>query len=429
MNAGRWLKGAGAAVLLTFAWIGVLHSVRTTPLRRVDPAGGTDLPRVDDPEFERAVELLTSASLEPGCSVRLLRDGHQTFPALWDDLRAATETIDAQIYYIAPGEIADRFAQILAERAAAGVRVRLVYDWFGGVYMPGRYFSRLRAAGVEVAALRPLHIGRLHELQHRSHVRLVVVDRRVAYTGGFGADDQWKEGGDSDDAWRDTNVRFTGPAVLQASAVFAGAWAEAAGTLRAAAEEYRSPSTEPGDAKAGVLFTSPNYGSTAPERLFTLTFACARERLWISNSYFVPTPFLTDLLADAARRGVDVRLLVPDSGSDVKAVYWGGRTRYPVLLDAGVRIFEYTAEMMHAKTFVMDGAWSTVGGLNLDNRSLALLDEATLLVLDRAFAAEMEELFEADLRNAREVRPEEFRRRPLWARAVERAAGATWRLL
>jgi cardiolipin synthase A/B len=429
MTVAFWTVLVVLLLVLPFAWIGILHSVRSTPVERVGGSADDSLPTVSDPEFARAVQLLTSVRLEDGCGARLLLDGHETYPAFWKDLASARRSIDLQMYYLADGEIARRLADILAERARAGVRVRLIYDWFGGLFMPERYFRGLRDAGVEVAVFRPLRFTRLHELQHRSHVRLAVVDVRVGYTGGFGADDQWKEGGESEESWRDTNVRFTGPAAVQAKAVFAGAWAEAARTLPAAVGEYPEMESESGGVTAGLLFTSPTYGSTAAERLFALSFECARERLWISNSYFVPTPFLTRLLADTARRGVDVRILVPDSDSDVKTVYWAGRTRYETLLSAGARVFEYTGEMMHAKTFVVDGLWSTVGGLNLDNRSLSLMDEATLLVLDADFAGELEQVYETDLRSAREIRLEEFRRRPLWTKVVENAADSVWRLL
>jgi cardiolipin synthase len=173
----------------------------------------------------------------------------------------------------------------------------------------------------------------------------------------------------------------------------------------------------------------PTLGSTPAERFFALSIAGARRTLYISNSYFVPSAFFCELLERAARRGVDVRLLTASSQTDVKLAWWAGRARYEELLAAGVRIYEYQPAMMHAKTFVVDGLCSTIGALNLDNRSIILMDETSLIVMDDAVGASMDRLFLEDLRSAEEIHLETFRKRPWRNRLPEQGATLLSRLL
>jgi cardiolipin synthase len=271
-----------------------------------------------------------------------------------------------------------------------------------------------------------------------------VVDGRVGFTGGFGIDDKWLGDGRHVDQWRDTTARFTGPAVRQLQATFAAGWAEATGVLLTgdhffaldeddAAEpgfEEAATRTRPvGDAYAGLLHAAPTLGSTPCERFMALSIAGARRRLYISNAYFVPDDDFRDMLAGAAQSGVDVRVLVPGKHNDVKSTYYAGRAQFGPLLEAGVRIFEYEASMMHAKTLVADGVWSSVGTNNFDNRSMAFNDESVLMVRDETVARRLEQIFRQDLDYSTELLPETYRSRPLWDRLLERGASAISRLL
>jgi cardiolipin synthase len=334
--------------------------------------------------------------------------------------------------------MADMLAEALTERARAGVRVYFLYDFFGSS-LKKDYLARLAAAGVRATPFRPFSLTALNKLQHRAHIRVVVVDGRVGYTGGFGIDDKWFGDGRHDGQWRDTNVRFTGPAVLQLQATFDACWAEATGELLTGDLLFPPDVPRPSQAGAngngasgalaGLLHASPSVGSTEAERLFALSIASARRTLYITNSYFVPDKVFQHLIADAARRGVDTRVLTTGDKTDIKSTWWAGRARYEKLLAAGVRVYEYQPTMIHAKTLVADGCWATLGTMNADNRSMSFNEESNLLVLDSALAGTLERLFHEDLRHSREIVLEEFRRRGLWDRVKERVAHAVWRIL
>jgi len=422
---GRW---ALVVVILSLAWIGVLHLTRGTAVRHVRGVAVDGTPiSVGEPEFPVMATLATGAWLAPGNRVEIMLNGNGTYPRLWDDLRSAQLSITLQLYYGAPGRMADMLAQVLHERAKAGVRVFVLYDAFGTRDLPATPSDELRAAGIVVEPFRPIRLSTLHLAQNRSHVRGIVIDSRVGWTGGFGIDDKWFGDGRSNGSWRETNVRFEGPAVRQLQAAFAAAWVEATGVMftgRATAQTAPDGATA-----AGLLYTAPTLGSTAAERFFALSIAGARKTLYITNSYFAPDRNFIDLLIAAARRGVDVRILTAGPRTDVHVVRLAGRASYDTLLAAGVRVYEWQPTTLHAKTFVVDGEWFTVGSMNFDNRSMALNDEATLMVLDRPAGQQMDGIFLDDLRHAEEITLEAFRRRSWLQRLAEWGAYSLTRLL
>ncbi|MDQ3995886.1 MAG: phospholipase D-like domain-containing protein [Gemmatimonadota bacterium] len=414
------------------ALIGVLSAVRDTPLESVRALGDDQPPAVTDPLFMETVELLSRTALQPGHHIEVLSCGDETYPGLWDDLRAARHSITIQQYYCKPGRMADTLQEILAARAGEGVSVFFLYDAFGSS-LPRQYFAELRRAGVKTAAFRPLKLTALNKVHHRSHIRVVVVDGRVGYTGGFGIDDKWFGNGRQKDQWRDTNARFTGPAVRQLQATFATCWVEATGELFTGRLLFPDGGSEAAASEdgmlAGVLHATPSVGSTEAERFFALSIAGARKTLYITNSYFVPDRDFRRLIGDAARRGVDTRVLTTGAETDVRSTLYAGRARYEQLLVAGVRIYEYRPTMMHAKTLVVDGTWVSVGTMNADNRSLSFNEEVNLLALDSTLGASLDRLFFEDLQHADEVKLDEFRRRPWRQKLIERAAYGMWRVL
>ena len=421
-------------VVLALTLVGVLTITRGTPVERVVALGpngeSARAPAVFDSLFARTMALYTGTALQAGTAVEVLADGDGTYPLLWRDLRAARQSITAQLYYSMPGAVADTFAAVLAERARAGVRVLLVLDAFGSQSLAGTWSDSLRATGVEVTFLRRLRWYKLDRATSRSHVRAVVVDGLVGYTGGFGLADYWLGDGRRDGEWRETNVRFQGPAVAQLQAAFATAWAEATGELLTGAFFFPDRAfAAAGGAQAALLFTAPPKGSTAAERFLALSIAAARRTLYIANGYFVPDEDFSRLLCEARGRGVDVRVLVPSTNIDVRTVYFASRARYPALLACGVRLFEYQPAMMHAKTLVVDGEWAAVGSMNFDNRSLALNNESNLVVLDRDVGATMDAMFLEDLRFAREITARAFAERPWWHRVLEGGATLLSRVL
>jgi cardiolipin synthase len=420
---------AVAVVILAFALIGALTFTRGTPVRRVLAVGDDQLPGVRDTLFARTLELFAGVHIEPGNEVEVLANG-DVYPKLWQDIRSARQTVTVQMYFSKPGAVADSMAAVLIDRARAKVRVLLLLDAFGSQGLDGEWSDRVKQGGVEVAWLRPLHWYTLHKAGQRSHVRTVVVDGRVGYTGGFGLADYWLGDGRSEDEWREANARFKGPSVAQLQATFASGWAEATGELVTGDLFFpRIAFSEVGTVQAGILHSVPTIGSTPAERFLALSISAARRTLYIANSYFVPDDDFRALLIRAAKRGVDVRVLTAGDKSDVKMTVYAGRARYPELLAGGVRVYEYAPTMMHAKTFVVDGTWSTVGSLNFDNRSLVFNNESNLVALDERVGAQLDSMFMADLRYSNEITLEELERRPWGRKLLEWGANTLQRVL
>ena len=424
-NAFLWLL---YILILLSALVGLLFLTRGTAVHSVRGVGGDGTPiSPAESTFAVAVALLTGTPITTGNRVEIALNGNGTYPRLWSDLRSAREVITIQMYYAQPGRVADTLAAILQEKARSGVAVYLLYDAFGSQNLPRAYMRRLRSAGVRAVSFRPFHFDNLWILQNRGHIRGVVVDGRIGWTGGFGIDDKWLGSGRSPAEWRETNVRFEGPAVLQLEGAFIASWAEATGELLTGRSAVVARNG--GTARAGLLYTAPTLGSTPAERYLALSIAGARERLYVTNSYFAPDTNFVSLLTQAAQRGVDVRVLVGGPLTDVRAARLAARARYERLLGAGVKVFEYQPSTLHAKTFVADGIWVSIGTMNFDNRSLSLNDESTLMVLDSTTGSEMERIFTDDLRYAKQIDLATFKRRPWTERIAESAASLITPLL
>lgn len=427
----------GGIVLGMVLVVVVLVIAATAPMNRL--AMPRDVPAPGERAFVELASVTADVWFSGGNGVEVLVDGAGTFDRLFDDISRARATVTLQLYYCAPGRLADALAERLVERARAGVRVLFLHDAVGSS-LPDEYFEPLREAGVEAHVFRPLRSWTVHRAHERSHARIVVMDGEVGYTGGFGLDDRWSDAGvRGEPGWRDTNVRFTGPAVASLQAAFAAGWAEAAGELLMGPEFYPHMDDDPprqsrrtrrsDPVLCGLLHSRPDIGASTAERLLALTIAAARERLYIANAYFVPGDEFRELLVEAAGRGVDVRILTASDRTDIPIVRFAGRGMYDELMAGGVRVYEYQPAMMHAKTLVADGIWTSIGTLNFDNRSLALNEESSLLVQDPDVGARMEALFLADLEHAIEITPDAFAIRPRHEQVKEQLAVRAARLL
>jgi cardiolipin synthase len=420
---------------MLFLFIGVEYTFRGSPLSHVTTVGDAGqirraAPPVSDSLFQRTMELYTKTPLYPGSDVQVLANGDALYPRLFRDLRGARESITLQLYYFEPGRMADSLKGIVTERARAGVAVYFLGDAFGTQNMTKGYVDSLRQAGVKVAIFRPVHWYSLQKAQNRSHIRVVVVDGHVGYTGGFGIADKWFGNGHTEDEWRDTNARFTGPAVDQLQATFADGWVEATGQLLDGDFFFPREARDPeGVARAGLFHSAPTIGSTAAERFLALSIAGAHRTLYVTNSYFVPDDDFRRLLIAAAHRGVDVRVLTAGPKTDVKVTRWAGRDHYGELLRGGVKVYEFQPGMMHAKTLVVDGVWSSIGTMNFDNRSVVFNDESNLNILDAGVGHTMDSLFLDDLRWSKQITLPEFERRGLGDRIMEKVAIVMSRLL
>ena len=379
-----------------------------------------------DPGSESFVEWSAAFLNSPifqGGAVTLLQNGDAFFPAILNAIKEARDSINFEVYIFEPDEIGQQFIEAFKERARAGVEVRLLLDGFGGMKLKKRYRDELREAGVKITRFRPLSLRSLPRFYKRTHRRAIVIDGRVGFTGGAAVSAKWKGNVGNAHEWRDSMTRVTGPLVSGIQSAFAENWVYCCGEVIAGPRFF--PRIDRGEGPCSLSVISSPSDALQPIRLlFWLSFINARHRLWICNSYFIPDRRLRVAVIKRARAGVDVRVLVPGNHTDALPVQAAGRSYYDELLAAGVRIFEYQPAMMHAKTVVVDGAWSVVGSANLDERSMELNEENILGIADRDFAGAVEKGVAADLERSREIHLDEWRKRPIYKRIFERGAKA-----
>jgi cardiolipin synthase len=365
-----------------------------------------------------------------GNRVTVLLNGDETFPALLRAIRGARRSITFEPYFAAEGPITTDVAEALAERCRAGVKGHVLLDAFGASSMPRELVAKMEQAGCEVEWFRPLSIFRfltpwsLLRYNNRTHRRIVVVDGTVGFTGGYGLAAAWMGDGRQPDRWRDTNAEMEGPVVQQLQAAFAQDWRLTTGRVLGGAD-YFPPVTHAGDVTAQIVKSSPAEGSSQSYMLFLLAIAAAKRSIHITNPYFVLDDQMSDELVRAVGRGVDVTAIIPGrlehelGRPDQNLVHHAGRGGLGKLLEAGVRVFQYKAALLHAKTMTVDDALATIGSTNLDARSFALNDEINLTTLDAGTIARLEEVFRDDLRRCDELTYEEWRSRGLKERLYE----------
>lgn len=391
--------------------------------------------------YEQAVN--TGSPLMLGNKLTLLQNGPATYEAMSAAIREASDHINLETYIFDDDAIGQRFADLLLERQEAGVQVNLIHDSAGGFLTPASFFDRLRHAGVKVLEFNPVNPlstdDRGWRLNHRDHRRQLIVDGRVAFTGGVNISDHYssaplrrradrKRDGAEEPAtgWRDTHIRIEGPVVAEFQKLFLDTWARQNGEPLAKRHYFPELEAE-GDEIVRAIGSTPDD----PHSLIYLTLISAishaERTVHLTVAYFAPDRQLLKALTDAARRGVEVRLILP-SYSDSWPIFHLGRSYYTDLLRGGVQVHERNGALMHAKTACIDGVWSTVGSTNLDWRSFLHNDEINAVVLGRAFGAQMETVFADDLAQSTVIKLDSWRRRPLMFRVKEQLAriGAYW---
>ena len=353
--------------------------------------------------FASALYQSLGVRMASGHEVTLLNNG-AVFDALETEIRGARSSVHVVLYIWEKGAASDRIVNALVDRAKAGVACRILVDDFGSSAFGKDVQPTLVAAGCDVRIFRPLPgVG---DKLARNHRKVVVVDGRAAFTGGFGIRDNWLGDGVTNDGWRDANVRFTGPAVADAQQAIAENWQEAGGPLFPP-EAFPAPElvdAGAGSATAAFVASTISPVLTRSERLVQLVIQAAKKRLWIANAYFVPSKAILEMLERKGSEGVDVRLLMPGKKkSDSKTSASAQHVEYGSLVERGVRVLEYEPSMMHAKTMVVDDELSVVASINLDPLSLGKLEEVALVVQDRAFTAKLAQSFEQDAARCRPV--------------------------
>jgi cardiolipin synthase len=390
-----------------------------TELAPASAAAGAHPPGIrpgDRSLFDRALTRASGAALVPGNSARVLKDAAENYPAWLEAIRHAQHKIYFENYFIVEDEVGREFADALAERARAGVRVRLIYDWLGSFRKASRHFWRsLVAAGVDVRRFNPPRVSRPFEWLHRDHRKMLAVDGRIGFVTGLCVGEMWSgDPANGKAPWRDTGMALTGPALHGIEQAFAQIWAHIGPPLPR--DELAPPQSIPETGEVGVRIVANAPGAAALFRVDQLVAAAARRTLWLTDSYFAGVAPYVQALRAAALDGVDVRLLVPGA-SDIPILQPLTHAGFRPLLEAGVRVFEWKGPMLHAKTGVADGYWSRVGSSNLNIASWLGNYELDTVVEDEGFAAGMEKMYLDDLGSAREIvlrpRGRRFRERRL----------------
>jgi cardiolipin synthase len=373
-----------------------LPEMRSVPLHQPHLSSSAEL----DDIGERALERASGAPVSEGNAVRLLLDARENYPAWLEEIRAAERTIFFEMYILASDAIGQEFAEALADRARAGVHVRVVYDWLGSRGLR-RLVAMMRQAGAEVRVFNPPRLDSPLGWFARDHRKTITVDGRVGFVSGLCVSARWVGDPTRDlEPWRDTGIEIRGPAVADLERAFAQVWDVCGDELP---EDALTPGAEMervGPTRLRVIAGVPT--ASAMFRMDLVIASIARKMLWLTDAYFAATSAFVPALRAAARDGVDVRLLVPGA-SDIPALQPLSRAQYRPLLESGVRVFEWSGTMLHAKTAVADRRWARVGSTNLNLASWLTNYEMDVAIEDRDFAERMATQFEVDLRNATEI--------------------------
>ncbi|MEU5896511.1 phospholipase D-like domain-containing protein [Streptomyces venezuelae] len=390
-------------------------------------AGGPDC-EARVARIRRRLERLIGIAATEGNALVPLRNGDEIFAAMLAGIRRAEHTVDMMTFVYWKGDIALQFAETLAERARAGVRVRLLLDGFGSRLIETEQLAVMERAGVEVAWFRkPLYLSPLKQ-NHRCHRKVLVVDEETAFTGGVGIAEEWCGDARNEHEWRDTHVEVRGPAVDGLAAAFAQNWAECHDELFDDRDRFIEHRPR-GGAIVQVVRGSASFGWQDMQTLLRVMLESAEERFRLSTAYFSPDPYFVELLCAAARRGVEVEIVLPGPHTDKRVCRLAGQHHYEELVACGVKIYQYQPTMMHAKIITVDGVAALIGSTNFNRRSLDHDEEVMLAVLDQEFTATLDEHFEADITVSELIRQDRWKRRSAVQRIREAAVQPIRRFL
>jgi cardiolipin synthase len=388
------------------------------------------------------VESVTESPLTKGNKVTLLADGQATYAAMFKAIQNAKDHINLESYIIEADETGRKFADLLLRKQVEGVQVNVIYDSVGSMNTPASFFQRLRDGGIQVVGfnpINPLGAGEKSGLTHRDHRKILIADGKVAIIGGINISKVYsssplkrKQGKKAPIHWRDTDIQIEGPAVAEFQKLFLDTWLKQKGPKLSernyspdmappagkAQEKTSNLLKEKGNALVRVVGSTPGQTNRIPFIVYVSAIAFAEYSIHMTNSYFIPDDQIVTALTDAAERGVDVKIILPGTTDSQLALY-AQRYYYSRLLKSGVKLYEHSTSLLHAKTAVVDKVWSTVGSTNMDFLSLLNNDEVNAVILSHEFAVEMEKMFVRDLADSRQIQWDEWKKRPLLPRIRE----------
>jgi cardiolipin synthase len=377
--------------------------------------------------FNVVMESVTESPLTKGNKVTLLIDGPATYAAMFEAIRNAKDHINLETFILEDDEIGRKFTDLLLLKQAEGVQVNIIYDSVGSLKTPESFFTRLRDKGIQVVEFNPVNPMKAHLewfLIHPDHRKILIVDGKVAIIGGINISKVYsgrlsgrKKVKGAPLSWRDTDVQIEGPAVTEAQELFLDTWQKQKGP-KLAGHNYLPEQKESGKALVRMVGSTPGESNRITFIVYVSAITFAENSIHLTNAYFIPDDQILDAFTDAARRGVDVKIILPAT-SDSSLGLNAARYNYSKLLKAGVKLYERRNALLHAKTAVIDGVWSTVGSTNMDFWSMLNDDEVNAVVLSREFAVEMERMFARDLAESDQIQWDKWGKRPLWQKIKE----------
>jgi cardiolipin synthase len=373
---------------------------------------------VGDDEFVQTVVGGAGVPFRARNSLVLLNNGDEFYPAMLEDIGKAQSSITIEAYIYWSGQIGLTFARALAVKAKAGVKVKILLDAIGSASIGEEILQTLKDGQCELAWYNPIHWYSLGRFNHRTHRKSLIVDGRVGFTGGAGIADHWLGNAEDPKHWRDIQIRVEGSAVVPLQTGFAQNWLQTTHELISGPLYFPAP-VPAGSLNVQTIMSSPEAGASSVRILYYLSIICARRSIFIANPYFIPDQSAIDILIEAKRRGVDVRIMVSGINNDNWLARHNSVRLFRRVLEAGIEIHEYNRTMLHHKTMVVDNIWATVGTTNFDNRSFAHNEETNICVYDREVARVLRQVFMADLEACVRVELRTWRRRGLWAKTQE----------
>jgi cardiolipin synthase len=403
----RWPKLLGTAALSSLATLFVSRNFFPAE-KKVRNRIEADYHPGDD-TFVRTMGNMLGPPLLKGNLIIPLENGDEIFPAMLAAIRSAERTITFENFLFKEGEVSDAFAEALAERARAGVKVHFLQDAMGCDCVRGRAMSLLKRSGVHVEIFRFVHFT---SMNFRTHRKILVIDGKLGFIGGVGIADDWKGDGRTSGLWRDTHYQVQGPAVAQLQQAFMDNWLETRAELLHG-DLYFPKLARAGEHTCQAFKSSAGEGSDSARLMLLVSIAAARESIRIANAYFIPDDLCRRTLIEALHRGVQVEIITPGPDIDAQIVRAVGKTRWKPLLEAGARFYEYQPARFHCKYLLVDDCWASVGSANLDNRSLSLNEESNLNVLDKKWVTAHVRVFDEDKSHSREITLRDWHHRPL----------------